>query len=167
MWYVIVMIEEWKTCPSIPEYEASSLGRIRRKVYLKTMPNGGTRTYGGKPHYGVAVKKPKRMTFFFKGKNYKVHRVVCEAFHGPAPFNGAVVMHINEDGHDNRAENLCWGSQKENLNAPGFVDYCKNRTGENNPRVKGKGKVKKIIVQVESKGDEPDESKRQQAPCVG
>ena len=166
MWYVITMIEEWKTCPSLPEYEASSLGRIRRKVYSKSMPYGGTRTYGGKAHYGVAVNKPKRMLFFFRGKNYKVHRIVCEAFHGPAPFKGAVVLHINEDGHDNRPENLKWGTQKENLNAPGFIEYCKSRVGENSPYLKGKSKRKKVTTKADPTGAF-DESQRQQAPHVG
>jgi hypothetical protein len=101
------------------------------------MPYGGLRTYGGKAHYGVAIEKPKRMMFFFRNKNYKVHRAVCEAFHGPSPFKGAIVMHLNENGHDNRPENLKWGTQKENLNAPGFIEYCKKRTGENNPFTKG------------------------------
>jgi len=74
--------------------------------------------------------------------NIKVHRVVCEAFHGPAPFPKSVVIHLNEDATDNRAENLKWGTQKENLNMPKFIDYCRNRIGENNPR--HKGKMKKI-----------------------
>lgn len=34
-------------------------------------------------------------------------------------------MHINEDPLDNRPENLRWGTQKENLNAPGFIEYAK------------------------------------------
>ena len=136
MWYIIIMIEEWKTCPSLPEYEASSLGRVRRKVYSRQMPHGGVRLYGGKPHHGVAIKKPKRMMFFFRGKTYKVHRAVCEAFHGPPPFDGAYVLHINEDAYDNRPENLKWGTQRENLNAPGFIEYCKGRTGENSPTAK-------------------------------
>jgi hypothetical protein len=68
--------------------------------------------------------------------NIKVHRAVCEAFHGPAPFERAVVIHIDEDAHNNRPENLKWGTQKENLNAPGFKDYCRNRTGDNSPRAK-------------------------------
>jgi hypothetical protein len=57
------------------------------------------------------------------GKNIKVHRLVCEAFHGSAPFDGAVVMHINECPLDNRPENLRWGTQKENLNMPGVKEY--------------------------------------------
>jgi hypothetical protein len=45
-------------------------------------------------------------------------------------------MHIDENAANNRAENICWGTQKENLNADGFLDYCRKRTGENHPRKK-------------------------------
>lgn len=76
--------------------------------------------------------------FTKKFGNVKIHRLVCEAFHGPPPFPNAVVIHFNENALDNRPENLRWGTQKENLNMPGFIAYCKSRTGENNPYVKGK-----------------------------
>ena len=62
--------------------------------------------------------------------NIKIHRLVCEAFHGIAPFDRAVVL-LN-----NRPENLRWGTQKENLNMPNFIKYCKSRTGENSPVAK-------------------------------
>jgi HNH endonuclease len=69
---------------------------------------------------------------------HKVHRLVAEAFLGPPPFDGAVVMHIDENAANNRPSNLRWGSQKENLNAAGFIEYCKSRTGVNSPIVKGR-----------------------------
>jgi len=47
------------------------------------------------------------------------------------------VIHINENALDNRPENLKWGTQKENLNMPSFIEYCKGRTGEESPRTKG------------------------------
>ncbi len=70
----------------------------------------------------------------------KVHRLVCLAFHGPKPFPEAVVIHIDEDAHNNRADNLRWGTQKENLNMPKIKAWHKSRTGENNPFVKGRSK---------------------------
>jgi hypothetical protein len=121
------MIEEiWKEVPSLPEYEASSLGRIRRKPFVGVMPRGGERQYGGKEWFGVWHKDTKRFMFTFKGKNYKVAVVVCEAFHGkaPHPYPMSVCMHLDENSRNNRADNLAWGSQKENLNAPGFLAYC-------------------------------------------
>ncbi len=72
--------------------------------------------------------------------NMKIHRLVCEAFHGPAPFDRAVVIHLDENALNNKPENLRWGTQKENLNMPGFIAYCKSRTGEKSPVLKSKNK---------------------------
>jgi len=127
--------ESWRVVPRLPEYEASSFGRVMRTPYRAEMPHGGYRTYGGQPRYGDL--EDGRYHIIFKGHCYKVHRLVCEAFNGPKPFDGAVVMRLDEDETNNRPENLAWGTQKENLNAPGFIAYCKGRTGENNPRTKG------------------------------
>lgn len=50
-----------------------------------------------------------------KGKKYaQIHRLVASAF-VDGYFDGAVVNHKNGDIHDNRAENLEWVTQKENI----------------------------------------------------
>lgn len=130
-------MEIWKTVPSLPEYDVSSYGRVRKKIKKGNMPNGGERKYGGHVWRGVWNKQDNRYILQFNGKTYKVARLICEAFHGPPTKETPVCMHLNEDPRDNRPNNLKWGTQKENLNAPGFIEYCKNRKGENNPRVKG------------------------------
>jgi hypothetical protein len=104
------------------------------------MPRGGLRPYGGTPHWGVWSKAEARWIIIVDGRTYKVARLVAEAFHGPRPFDGAVVMHLDENAANNRADNLKWGTQKENLNASGFLDYCRSRTGENSPIIKGQRK---------------------------
>lgn len=131
-------MEVWVTSPSLPDYEVSSYGRVMRKPYQRAMPNGGLRTYGGHKHFGQDTGEG-RMIFVYKGKSYKVHQLVCEAFNGPRP-DGLVCLHLDENYTNNRPENLKWGTQKENLNAEGFLEYCRSRTGENNPHVKGKRK---------------------------
>ncbi|MCQ2009271.1 NUMOD4 domain-containing protein [Sporolactobacillus sp. STSJ-5] len=47
------------------------------------------------------------------GKNVKVHRIVCRAFHGE-PFVGAVANHIDGNKGNNSANNLEWCSNQEN-----------------------------------------------------
>lgn len=42
-------------------------------------------------------------------KTFAVHTLVARAFHGDP-----VVRHLNGDPSDNRAENLVWGTQKQN-----------------------------------------------------
>ena len=108
------------------------------------MPNGGTRRYIPKPTRGVRAKSSSSASHVYMKiysrffGNIKVHRLVCEAFHGPAPFTKAVVIHLDENGTNNWASNLRWGTQKENLNMPKIKAYHRSRTGDNNPFIKGR-----------------------------
>lgn len=104
--------------------------------HVKAMAHGGTRQYGGKPIVGQW--DGARFIAVYHGKSYKVARLVCEAFHGAPPFPRAVCMHLDENSRNNRPNNLRWGTQKENLNAPGFLEYCRGRTGKDNPFTKGR-----------------------------
>jgi hypothetical protein len=122
-----IYVEVWRDIPSLPDYQASSKGRVMRKPYEAPMPRGGTRTYGGQPHVGVWSEEDGRYVLCYIGKTYKVARLVCEAFNGPAPFPKAVVLHDDENSRNNRPGNLKWGTQKENLNAPKFIEHCRNR----------------------------------------
>lgn len=111
------------------------------------MPHGGMRKYITKPTYGVVTKASKNARHTYMGAynsffgNLKVHRLICEAFHGPPPEGKTYVLHLDEDAHNNKPENLKWGSQKENLNAPKFIEYCRSRTGDNSPMRKYLAKI--------------------------
>jgi hypothetical protein len=131
--------EIWRIVRSVPEVLASSEGRVMRMPYAKTTPTG-YHTYGGQPGFGTWCRREGRFVFTVAGKTYRVARLVCEAFSGPPPFPGAITLHIDERSSNNRASNLKWGTHAENSAAPGFVEYCRNRTGEANPRVKAKRK---------------------------
>lgn len=130
--------EVWRAVPSAPDFLASSEGRIMVRPYEAAMPNGGFRQYGGEPRFGVWSKADGRFIVVVDGKTYKVAQLVCEAFNGPKPFDDAVCMHLDENAANNRPGNLAWGTQKENMNAPGFISYCKGRTGDNSPTRKAK-----------------------------
>jgi hypothetical protein len=112
--------EIWRHVPSIPGVMASSWGRVQVLPYEQKMPYGGSRTRSVAPTYGVWNKLDLRWQLTFKRKVYKVHQLVCEAFNGPKPFPRAVVMHDDEDSSHNWPTNLIWGTQKQNLNYPGF-----------------------------------------------
>lgn len=121
-----MMGEVWRMVPGEPAFLVSSEGRLMVAPYRGPMPHGGERHYGGQPHFGVWNKTEGRFITVWKGHTYKIHRLVCEAFNGPAPFDRAVVMHLDENAANNRPDNLSWGTQKENLNAPGFRAYCRS-----------------------------------------
>jgi hypothetical protein len=136
---------ETRPIPSIPGALASSEGLIKLPECSSLMPHGGLRHYktkwvaGGKRR----ASKTARHTYLavlYRGKNYKIHRLVCEAFHGPAPSPASVVIHLDENALNNRPENLRWGTQKENLNMPGFIEYCRSRVGGKSPHAIAKRK---------------------------
>ena len=127
-------MEVWKPVKSKPGVMASSYGRIMLPAREAEMPNGGKRIYETKPTWGCETRGSKNASHVYMALwsrhygNLKIHQLVCEAFHGPRPFPSAVVIHIDENARNNKSENLKWGTQKENLNAPGFIEYCKNRS---------------------------------------
>jgi hypothetical protein len=127
------MGELWRRVPSAPHFLASTEGRIMVEPYEGSMPNGGTRQYGGEPHFGIWNKQDARFIIVHKGKTYKISQLICEAFNGPRPFDGAVCMHVDENAANNRPDNLEWGTQKQNLNAPRFKEYRAMKVGDSHP----------------------------------
>jgi hypothetical protein len=140
----IIMHEEWRIVPSVPDILASSLGRILVAPCQRSMPNGGRRNYTPKPTFGYeeksatgrpGVSKRRIIQVGRLKKTFKIAQLVCEAFHGPKPFCRAVTIHLDEDPSNNTPENLKWGTQKENLNMPKYKEWQKTiRIGENSPR---------------------------------
>lgn len=132
--------EIWKQSVSVPRLEVSSWGRIRITPYTTPTRTGKLRLIAPKTTYGFIDEVGNSRRYRYNPGNHTVARLVCEAFNGPPPFPNADCMHDDENPLNNRPENLKWGTRKENLNYPGFIAYCKNRTGENNPLVKGRRK---------------------------
>lgn len=126
------MAEVWKPVPSLKGVMASSEGRILLPPRHAPLPHGGFRLYTPKPVRGVVTRATVGARHSYRGVyakffgNIKVHRAVCEAFHGLPPFEGAVVIHLDENAHNNRPENLKWGTQKENLNMPKFKEWLRS-----------------------------------------
>ena len=136
--------EVWRMVPGMDGVLASSHGRILLPPrYAPIGRGGGYRVYMPEPRIGCVCRaktgaKHEYLNIVWRGKTYKVHQLVCAAFHGPKPFPKAVVIHLDENALNNRAENLKWGTQKENMSAPGFRSYCKRRCGDESPVIKGR-----------------------------
>lgn len=106
--------EEWRPVPGFEEnYQVSNLGRIRSNPLGPGRNHDKGRVRKLNPAGGgyLSVVLTNR-----RGKRelVKVHRAVCEAFHGPAPEGKPLVLHSNGDKLDNRPENLRWGSHADN-----------------------------------------------------
>ena len=111
--------EIWK---DIPEYEglyqASNLGRVKSIKRFKKGKNGSLVPLKEKILKPQINRRGYYQVGLYKqsiGKNYKVHRLVYEAFNGQIP-EGLQVNHINEVKTDNRLENLNLMTHKENVN---------------------------------------------------
>jgi hypothetical protein len=111
-----------------------------RVPHIGVMPKGGVRHYMSAPRLGTWSEEDKRYILVHERKSYKVARLVAEAFHGPPPFERAVVMHLDENSRNNKPENLAWGTQRENMNAPKFKAWQRMRVGENSTHAKARRK---------------------------
>lgn len=92
--------EVWRDVDGWP-YQVSSLGRVRslRAIRPHSSADGYQRVH------------------FYDGSNIAhplIHRLVAEAFIGPAPSTAHVVSHINGNPSDNRPENLEWATVLQN-----------------------------------------------------
>ena len=118
--------EEWREAPrSGGHYEVSNLGRVRSAQTGRVL-NGTLDAYGYRTWMGSRSQTPRRQL--------KVHREVCGAFHGEAPFEGAQVRHLNGVRTDNRVENLAWGTAAEN--SADMVRHGNSRRGSRHPWTK-------------------------------
>lgn len=93
--------EEWRPVDGF-SYEVSSLGRVRRGNRILT-----PRVHGHGYH---------RVSLCGAGKpkDAYIHRLVCLAFHGPAPSAEYHADHIDGSRDNNAASNLRWLSPVEN-----------------------------------------------------
>lgn len=105
------MAEEWRIIAGFPDYAVSSEGRVKRLV-----PDARNHT--------CRVLRP-----YLNNKGYEVvtlsgdsglrkrlvNRLVCTAFHGPAPAGRPDAAHNDGDRLNNRESNLRWASRSENM----------------------------------------------------
>lgn len=105
------MIEEWMPAPGFPAYAVSNLGRIKRahpdkygrmagRIMSQVTANTGYRLCGLSHDSGR--------------RTVSVHRIVCAAFHGPAPTEMHQAAHKDGDRTNNRSANLRWATPSQN-----------------------------------------------------
>lgn len=103
--------------PSSPnaDYMAGSDGKVYsrtqykgfgKKVYVDWYPLKGHETTKGYVSVSMCHEN-KKVT-----KN--VHRLICEAFHGPPAQKRLQTRHLDGDRQNNVPTNLAWGTQQEN-----------------------------------------------------
>ena len=104
-------IVEWRHVPDHSAYEVSNRGQVRRRETKGRWPAGHILS-PGQAHSGhlyVIIANDGGQT-----RKQFVHRLVAAAFIGPAPFEGAMVLHHDDNPVHNRPENLYWGDHGQN-----------------------------------------------------
>lgn len=118
----IDMTEIWKPVVGWePYYEVSSLGRVRSRDRLTAISDRMGRSYvrlqKGRilaEATGERGRKAVCLSLNSKHESWLVHRLVCIAFHGPAPSDQHEVAHRNGKPWINAADNLRWLTTREN-----------------------------------------------------
>lgn len=97
------MIEIWKPCKGLENYEVSNLGRIKGPKGIRKLTKANKTG-----HLKLTVTKQG------KHRCILVHRLVADAFLGEQP-EGTEILHKDDDPSNNAASNLEYGSHSQNI----------------------------------------------------
>lgn len=111
-------------------YEVSDCGRVRSVDRITT---AGHRVRGRVLAQSVTKSGYLQVTLSSPRRSVQVHRLVLEAFVGPAPDN-ADGCHNNSERQDNRVSNLRWDSRSGNLRDAVVLGTLWNMKKEHCPR---------------------------------
>lgn len=118
---------QWRVLPApFSRYEVSDTGAVRSRPHcgkrgciksynqagrlLRQGKGGRANNYARVHLHGLASIVGDRR----RRRHAYVHHLVAEAFLGPKPSPAHVVCHRNDNGRDNRAANLYWGTRDDN-----------------------------------------------------
>lgn len=118
------MEEIWKELPDWPNHWVSNLGNFKGPKGLRKLGQNKD----GYPEVKASYKG--------KEKKFRVHRLVCETFHGPPPFEGAQALHKDHVRTNCREDNLYWGSAQQNMDDRALAGNSTGPKGAANPNSK-------------------------------
>lgn len=67
-----------------------------------------------KPHTDIGGYQVVVLADASRRWTVKIHRLVCDAWHGPKPDAASQVRHLDGDPSHNAFDNVCWGTAKQN-----------------------------------------------------
>lgn len=105
------MDERWVKVTGFPDYEVSSLGRVKRVI--PDRKNHTCRVLS----FWIGNHGYPMVDLSLEGVVHHrlIHRLVCEAFHGPAPSKFHQVAHGDGSRTNAAASNLRWATRSENM----------------------------------------------------
>jgi len=146
-------MEVWKSIPGYQGlYEVSDHGQVRSYAYTGRKPKSGIVKRRDVPIILRPTRSKKvdgyvQVDLQYEGERKigRMHRLVAEAFIGDPPFEGALVMHTDDDKANNHYSNLAWGTQGDNMDdkvskdrqLKGTQMYSARLTDADIPRIRG------------------------------
>lgn len=150
--------EIWKPVAGYEgRYEVSNLGAVRSCPITVCRP-GVTpfiHPLSGRVLKQTTVPRGYKQVMMHTGvpserRNVRVHRLVCEAFHGPPHAEAFHVLHGDGNPGNNSADNLRWGTHDENLKDA--VMHGSIGKGERHPRARLSDQDIEAIRQLKRSG---------------
>lgn len=103
--------------PNFSRYAACSKGRIWRiarplstRYKNRPLPYEIAQFLGNQGYWTANLDDDQG-----KRRKVKTHRLITMAFHGPPPEKSSVAAHLDGNRRNNRADNLAWATQRENM----------------------------------------------------
>lgn len=93
----IITTEIWKSVPGWPDYEASNLGKLKRKSSGRIL----------KGHRFRLKHESKKVQL-------RIATIILLTFVGPAPKGKPLACHLDDNHNHNKLTNLAWGSYRDN-----------------------------------------------------
>jgi hypothetical protein len=110
--------ESWRPVVGLEKtHLVSDLGRVQSITRVVRNSAKGVRTVRGrilKPYAHTGGYVAILLSVQMVRTHHYVHRMVCEAWHGPGP-DGCEVLHRDGNKKNNTPDNLRWGTRFENL----------------------------------------------------
>jgi hypothetical protein len=148
------MSEQWKDVVGFPGYEISDQGQVlsrrgrhRPPTLLKPLET----SVGG-------YRYVRLYDLDGGSSNVRVHRLVLEAFIGPAP-EGMEGRHLNGDPADNRLTNLCWGTPLENADDKRAHGTVSSQTGHAGEEHRAAKLTEEIVITIRARHASGDPQK--------
>ena len=139
------MKERWKPVVGAARYSVSDMGRVM-----------GPGRKGQGPSIITPVLRSEYLRISIGRKNFSIHKMVLEAFLGPAPTGKDRCAHWNGNKSDNRLVNLRWASAKENSDDGLRLGEWRGAktffVGEKHPAAKLSHKHTKEIIELYKSG---------------
>lgn len=127
--------------PNYPQHAVTETGRVFSWAKTTRHRLGKIRELAQSAH--ETGYRYVRFQYQGKYRYFTVHRLVAELFLPPPREGQTLVRHLNGDPADNRAENLAWGTQKENM--ADCIRHGRTLKGRKNPNAKLNDNLVRVI----------------------